>query len=435
MIPPYRTGLVAFCCLVAFASEVAFAGPERSISTSRQFVVYGPDLSLRGAICDLAERTKHDLLQLIDQRDEWTTQVVINVQYPRANLPETPRAALNFGQTGFGLKLQLDLTIASDVTHPQVRRELLRAILLEMMYRREANVLAGTTCVPPPDWLLDGVPAHQSDSGSSNVLAVLAAPVTAKKILSLADFLRQRTNLLDAPSRLLYRAYSVALVELLHRRPEGLGRLALFITDLPSASNDLMAELRSHFLELFDAEGSAEKAWTSCIAQLASSQAYQLIGAAETERALDELLHLTITAAGSEKRYQLDEFANFTRNASANPALVALSRELSILSTHANPIYRSVILEYAEITTLLARGKTKRIGERLVRLKLSRKSVATRMQRIDDYMNWFEATQSRGASGAFDDYMRAAEPAVQRAETRRDPISLYLDAVETQFQD
>jgi hypothetical protein len=434
MIPAYRAGLTVLCCLIAFEPAIVFAGPERSVSTSRQFVVYGSDLRLRGAICDLAERTKRDLLQLIDQRDEWTTPVVINVQYPQANLPEAPRAALNFSQTGFGLKLQLDLTIASDVTHPQVRRELLRAIFLEIMYRAQPNVPAGTTYVSPPDWLLDGVPAPQSDSGSSGLLDVLVAPVSAKKILPLAEFLRQRLDLLDAPGRSLSRAYSVALVELLLHGPEGRHRLARFITDLPAASNDPMADLRSHFPELFDADGSAEKAWTSCITRLATGPAYQLFGAEETERALDELLHLKVTAVGSEKRYQLDEFANFIRNASAKPALVALSRQLSVLSSRANPIYRPIILEYAEITTLLARGKTKRIGERLASVRLSRKSVATRMQKIDDYMNWFEATKSHGPSGAFDDYMRAAELAAQREQTRRDPISLYLDALETQFQ-
>jgi hypothetical protein len=49
-------------------------------------------------------------LELIDQRDEWTTPIIVNAQYPQANLPEKPRR-LNFAQTGFGLKFQLDLTI------------------------------------------------------------------------------------------------------------------------------------------------------------------------------------------------------------------------------------------------------------------------------------------------------------------------------------
>jgi hypothetical protein len=258
--------------------------------------------------------------------------------------------------------------------------------------------------------------------------------VNAKKILSLADFLRQRPNLLDAPGRSLYRAYSIALVEFLLHGPEGRRRLARFITDLPSASNDLIADLRSHFPELFDANGSAEKAWTAFVAERAATSGFQLFGAQETERALDELLLLRITNAGSEKRYSLDEFATFIRIASAKPALVALSRELSILSARANPIYQPIILEYAEIATLLARRKTKRIAERLADVKSARRRVAIQRQKIDDYLNWFEATKSRGPSGAFDDYLRAAELATQREQTRRDPISLYLDALETQFQ-
>ena len=52
-------------------------------------------------------------------------------QYPQANLPETAAAALNFSQTGFGLKLQLQLTMGSDVSGALVEREILRAILLE----------------------------------------------------------------------------------------------------------------------------------------------------------------------------------------------------------------------------------------------------------------------------------------------------------------
>ena len=180
MIPVYRASLTVLCVL-ACAEAVVPAPPERSVSTSRQFLVYGTDVRLRGAICDLAERTKRDVLQLIDQRDEWTTPIVVNAQYPQANLPETPRAALSFAQTGFGLKLQLNLTIASDVSQTEVRRELLRAILLEMVYRRETNLSVGTAYVPPPDWLLDGIPPPQSDFDRGRLIDVLGAPVTARR--------------------------------------------------------------------------------------------------------------------------------------------------------------------------------------------------------------------------------------------------------------
>jgi hypothetical protein len=434
MIPGYRAGLALLCVLVD-APLVLPAPPERSVSSSRQFLVHGADVRLRGAICDLAERTKRDVLDLISQRDEWTTPIVIDAQYPQANLPERPRAALNFSQTGFGLKLQLDLTVASDTSQPEVRRELLRAILLEMMYRPKSNLAAGATYVPPPDWLLDGIRPQQSERDAGRLGAVLGAPVAARKILPLAEFLRPRKlSERDGPGRSLFEAYSFALVELLTHTPDGRGRLARFIRDIPSASNDPMTNLRTHFPELSDAK-NAEKTWNSHIVRLALAQPFQLLSAEETEKKLSELLILEISGAGPKRKYELDEFAEFIRNPSAKVALIQCSRELSILATRANPIYRPMIYEYAKIAVLLARGKVKGTAERLARQRESRTSIAMTMGEIDDYLNWFEASKSPGPSGAFADYMRAAEMAPPREQKRRDAISVYLDVLEAEFQD
>jgi len=82
----------------------------------------------------------------------------------------------------------------------------------------------------------------------------------------------------------------------------------------------------------------------------------------------------------------------------------------------------------------LLRGKTGGIRRRLERLRSARESVTAQMRQIDDYMNWFEATNLAGPSGEFADYMRAAERAAQPERTKRDPISVYLDVLETQFE-
>ena len=127
------------------------------MSPSRQFIIYASSAALRGAVSELAEQTKANLLALLRQPDRWKTPIVVNLQPEQANLPEIPPAALRFSQTGFGLKLQLDLTIGESVDAALVERELLRAILLEMIYRSEPDVAPGTAFVEPPDWLLDGV--------------------------------------------------------------------------------------------------------------------------------------------------------------------------------------------------------------------------------------------------------------------------------------
>src|SRR6266516_1623536 len=188
------------------------ASPERTVSPSQEFIIYGANASLRGGLSGLAEQTKANLLALLQQRDRWTTPIVVNLQLQQANLPEIPPTELRFSQTGSGLKLQLDLTITQNFDASLMERELLRAILLEMIYRKELDIAAGTVFVEPPDWLLEGVLALAAERDRGPLVEALSL---SDKGVSLEEFLRQRPGLLDSAGRLLYRAYSCALVKLL----------------------------------------------------------------------------------------------------------------------------------------------------------------------------------------------------------------------------
>ena len=420
--------------MLAFPAVVGGAASEQSVSTSRQFIVYGTEIGVRGAICDLAEQTKRDLLNLLAQRDLWGAPIIINAQYPQANLPELPRLAVNLSQTGFGLKLQLDLIIDAQISRPDVRRELLRALLLEIIYRGESSIPAGAVYVSPPDWLLDGVPAEPSDMPLERVSSLLALPVATESIMPLEKLLQQKPEGLDSPGRLLYRAYASALVDLLRRMPEGPTRLARFIVGLRSASNDPMADLRNHFPGMFVVGHGAEKIWQRQVARLATAPPYQLLTGVETGRRLNKTLRLEFSDRGAEKRYDLAEFPKFRKHPSAEMVLARLAHDLGQLEISANPIYRPVISEYGKETALLTRGKTNGLALRLERLRAARQAIAKQMRGIDDYLNWFEATRLRGPSGVFADYLKAAESAVQPPQAKRDPISIYLDALETQFE-
>src|SRR5438270_5183530 len=187
---------VALFVSIVFAWQVFYAAPaERSVSPSRQFIIYGADAQLRGAVSNLAERTKTNLLVLLRQRDNWIVPIVVNLQPQQANLPEIPPTDLRFSQTGFGLKLQLDLTISKDFDASLMERELLRAILLEMIYRKESHIAAGSIFVEPPDWLIDGVLALAPGSNRGQLVEALT---TAGKTESLEMFLHQRRGLLDS---------------------------------------------------------------------------------------------------------------------------------------------------------------------------------------------------------------------------------------------
>jgi hypothetical protein len=433
---PRETCILVLGTILFLAAMPAAAAPVgQSISTSRQFIVYGTQVPVRGAICDLAERTKHALLSLLDQPDNWATPIVINAQFVQANLPETPRLVVNVGQTGFGLKLQLDLLIDAEISAPEVRREILRALLIEMMYRGQSNLPAGTAYVSPPDWLLDGLPAAQSDLSRERVASLLALPAGAGTVLPLEKFLQQKCVLLDAAGRLLYRAYAVALVEWLARAADGPRRLARFIANLPSGSTDSVDELRKQFPEIFDSPWDAEKMWQQQIARASVRQPYELMSNSETEQVLKEKLRFGIRDGTKVKSYTLEEFPSFVKQPKSRLALTFLAQELRALSLRANPVFAPIIADYAQVTAQLARGKTRGMAKRLAELDRARQQLSTQMREIDDYLNWFEATSLSGPSGAFSGYLRAVQSAAKIEPARRDPISVYLDAIETQFQD
>jgi hypothetical protein len=429
---PVLFGSIAFVCLVGIRA-LSGASTEQSISTSRQFIVHGSDLALRGVICDLAEHTKRELLGLVGQRDDWIMPIVINARRPQANLPELPRFNLELGQTGFGLKLQLDVLVDPATSRAEIRRELLRALILEMMYRREPQLPSGASYSSPPDWLLDGIRSEESDLPRDRVAALLALSARSENVWPLHRFVTQRVELLDAAARTLYRAYSCALVDMLSHGQDGPRSLLQFITDLPRASNDRMDDLRNHFPEVFGTE-SAELTWQKQIVRLSSGQAWQLLNLVETERRLAEILRFTISDRGRERSYDLVEFTIFQKHETARQALVAVEKKLKALATRAHPFFGAIIAEYAQIISSIERGRTLSIPQRLGQLASTRRAMAAQMRQIDDYLNWFEATSLVRSSGEFGDYLEAAERAHQPGPTRKDSISVYLDALETQFE-
>jgi hypothetical protein len=99
-----------------------------------------------------------------------------------------------------------------------------------------------------------------------------------------------------------------------------------------------------------------------------------------------------------------------------------------------NPVLRPIGREYQEIAELLARGKRRGVTKRLSRLEQIRQQLAARMGEIDDYMNWFEATQMNSGSGNFTGYLKAVDQSQVPAPRRHDPLSVYMNALEDQFE-
>jgi len=416
--------------ILVLVSHVLYAAPqEHSVSPSRQFIIYGADAVLRGAVSNLAERTKTNLLGLLRQRDNWTLPIVLNLQPEQANLPEVPPAGVRFSQTGFGLKLQLDLIVSQNVDASFIEREVLRAILLEMIYRKESHIAAGTVFVEPPDWLIDGVLALAPGRDRGSLVEALT---TADKAVPLEKFLSQQPGSLDSAGRMLYRACSFALVQMLIDGGDGPARLARYIGHLSDASNEPFTNLKAYFPFLVN---DAEASWQLSLRRVRNFQAYQLLTFSESERRLEELLRVEVSAANKPAKVAgLDELAQRKISAGEKMAVGQLSRNLLVFISQANPVLRPVAREYQQIAALLARGKRRGIAKRLSHLEAIRKQLSARMSDIDDYMNWFEATQMKNRSGNFTDYLKAVDQSQLQPSKRHDPLSAYVDALDDQFE-
>src|SRR5947208_3429447 len=59
----------------------------RTVSLSKQFVIYCDDAQARGSVASFAETTKQKLLALLDQHDPWKYPIVINLIRPDAAHP------------------------------------------------------------------------------------------------------------------------------------------------------------------------------------------------------------------------------------------------------------------------------------------------------------------------------------------------------------
>ena len=413
-----------FLCLTAGAGWSA--GKERSTSTSRQFLVYGADVQVRGMICDLAERTKSDFLRLLGLRDSWQTPLIVNLDYPRANVPDTPLVRFEVSQLGYGLKLQLNLLLTREMKGAGVQRELLRAILVELMYRDRGNLAAGMPYVTPPDWLVEGTLALLPGRASDNDAELLRSTVASQRISPLEDIVRQRRAQLDASSRQLYEAFARALVQLLLDLPGGRFKLVRFITDLPDAPNDGVADLQAHFPETLGRAPS--KWWALGVAQLSAMDRYETLSAADTVAQLDRVLLFSIPAPDRRVRdYSLGDYKIFSKLPASGAVLRQVGRQLLLLGVRAHPFYRAIVQEDYELAEMLARGKTYWVPERLKWVANYRAEIERQRLAINDYLNWYEATHSKTTSGAFSEILEATDDA---PSCRRDPISVYLDSLE-----
>lgn len=433
---------IALLFLGAVATAAGADLLPKSFSRSKQFVVYAAEGAVRGGIGSIAEETKAGVLQALNAPDRWKLPIVVDLRHPEASMPNArPPSRLLLGQTGAGLKVELDLLLGEAGRDNRIRDELVRAILLEMAYRDHAALPAGQTYNLPPAWLVEGFSAYLENEENGVSASLFAALLPSSQTLSLEEFLSRNPAAMDSTSRAVYRAYAFTLIRLLVQElPGGKAGLAAYIHDLPGLAMESergAGSLRNHFPELASSADSLDKWWSLSLARVAASDQYQALSLEETDRRLTGALTFQAPPppgrdTGPRTR-AIADYREVMGLKERKRILAPMQQALLEVSARANPLARPAVEEYQLIVAELIRGKTGGVDERLKRLAGLRAEALTRKTSIDDYLNWYEATQMKTASGAFESYFRAARQI--KAEVRRpDPVSTYLDGLALEFR-
>jgi hypothetical protein len=425
---------------IAIALLVSLTMPARAVdlrhrsdSSSRQFTIYCEDIALRQRVATFAEEVKADLAQLLAadrSGDRWKTPIVITLARAGTLDAGGPSVALRPLQSDFGFKIEIHVQIGDDPAAVFLQKQILRALLLGYSYG-SAGIRRDESFVEAPWWVIEGALQIFQRRELGMDATLFKQLLAAGQLPPIADFLAGKPAELGPAALATDRACALALIELLVEQPGGRDGLSRLIRDWPRSPRDPIAALAAAFPQLGGASG-LQRWWTLSLARLAAADRHEGLSIGETDRELTALIRLTLTLdkSGQRRGYRLEEYRDFLKHRASRDALLARQSALVALSARANALFRPVIAEYEQIVTLLARGKTRGLEKRIAAAEALRAAVVQRLSDIEDYLNWFEATQLGARSDTFDSYLQTAQEVAARERRSTEAITRYLDQIE-----
>ena len=418
----------------------AFDFTQRSISQSAQFFVYSPDTSLRLAVIEYAETTKQGILEALGLGDHWKFPIVIDLRRPASTETGGPLGQVRLVQTEGGWQVQIDVVLREgsfkEVRFPQL---VVRAILLELAYREHPPEI-GSRYPEPPPWLVEGLAqimqARASDCAPN--AALFRQLIETGRLPKIRDFLNDNVDVMDPTSLAVHGACAGSLIDLLAGDPAGQAGLVRMLKGLRESDGDPVAQLLKYFPTLAANETDLEKWWTLGLARHSALNRHLALSVPETEARLAPLLRITVVTDEKKKtsaEFALADYKNFRKYPGSKAALLAQADELAALLLQAHPLLRPVVMEYRRIVAELAAGKTRRMDEALRDVVAYQGLIVERMDKIDDYLNWYEATQMPEQSGAFEDFLQGAKALEKETPPKRnDAITNYIDQLQREFE-
>ncbi len=425
-----RTLLSAAALLALLANAGAVSPRERT--DSGQFTIYCEDANLRRQVASVAAQTKGETLELLGEADTWRRPIVVTVALDAAPGSVRAPATLRLVESAVGMRVEIVVQIGKEPVDVNLQKHLIRAVLLEFMYRK--GMPAGGSYVEPPWWIVEGAVELLRRREGGPEPRFFRTLIETNKLPPIESFLSEKPDELGPTALAVDRALAMCLLQLLIDQPDGRRRLAELIHAWPESNNDSLAALGRSFPTLAGGAPVVQKWWTLNLARFAAADRLLVLSAEETDRQIAALLEFEIPQKdGTMRRFTAQDFAEYLKLPESRPVLAGRRAGFVTLSARANVLLRPVIGEYDGCFAQLARGKTRGIRDRLERAARLRTALTRRAGEIDDYLNWFEATQSGTRSGAFDNYLKTANELSEQNRKRTDPIARYLDELEREY--
>jgi hypothetical protein len=433
--------LAAALLIPAVSGFAALEVRKKSVSSSKQFIVYATNPNVRSAVAMKAEDLKKEFLDTLRLKDEWKMPIVLNVGGTPPTMKRPPRYQLGIYEGDDGQnKVQLDVfdfdslknperEIERLLRDPEFQSQLLGAIVLENSYRHSA-VKAGRAYERPPAWFVDGLTERIRSRDSDASAGLYSRLLSGAEPPQLGEFLATRTDRLDATSRAIFRAQAAAFLDALLSLPDGRTGLRGYLS-VPRRSPTPVAEIVAVFPSLGKDARPLSRKWVLAMARASATDRVDLLSQRETAKQLDNLLavkplpdpkHPEVAAMSGP--YAFPAIAR-----SQNGAFILSQTENSLLqlSVRAHPLYKPLVDEYLGIIRQLSGKPKSRVDKRLAAAEEMRAGLTRETSEARDYLDWVEATKLKTENTELSSALDEVDD-LQAAPPRGDAISRYLDA-------
>lgn len=397
--------------------------PEnRTVSSSKQFTIFGGTRRERSDLARRAETLKEGLQRELGLGVQWRDPILLILTPADAVRLRQPRVFVQvFDAEDAGRKIEVNLSPGALQDTALVDGGIIRAVLLEASLQKQK--FEGDRFVEPPSWLVAAMTAASAQGDQMLGAPVYSALLEGKGMPKLTRFLKESGENLRGRAREIHAAQSYAFYRALSGADGGKARIAENLT-LADPSRDPVDRFGQTWPDLLDDPDRMARMWALSVARLASPERTDFVSAEDSSGKLAAVIESLATPES-----ELDPagaMLELARTPEGRFRFEQAATELRRLGFRAHPLYAALVEEYREMFDGLARKKRRGFAAKFGEAEDLRWALDDRSNEITDYLNWYQANAPSAQPVVDLATMLPPEPATRR----NDAISRYLDSVE-----